>query len=187
MAEPLASVDDLAARLGRELDDDETARIEALLADASAAVRSYTGQQFTRESTTSRLRVAGRSLRLPQRPVIGVSAVADVDGNDVSFSWYAGEVLGIDSLAYPTGGWVDVTYEHGYEEVPADVVAVVCNVALRAFGVAAGQSGLASETIGTYSYSIGGAAASGPLGMLADERQVLDSYRRAYGTAWLAS
>ena len=66
-------------------------------------------------------------------------------------------------------------------------MAVVCQIAARAFGRPADQTGVSSETIGQYSYQVGGAAAAGPVGMLADERAVLDRYRRVGGTAWVAS
>jgi hypothetical protein len=80
---------------------------------------------------------------------------------------------------------VDVTYTAGYDDVPADVVAVVVQIALRAFGVNAEQTGLQSESIAGYSYSVGSAAASGGLGMLQAEREVLDRYRIVGGTSYL--
>lgn len=43
---PLASPDDLAARLGIETDELDTARAEAWLADASTLVRDEAGQSF---------------------------------------------------------------------------------------------------------------------------------------------
>lgn len=179
--DPLATTDDLAGRLGRELTDAETDQAELLLADASASVRAYTGQQFTQLEVTSRIRVRGGVVRLPQRPVAAVASVADPDGNDLEFTWYAGDRITLSSPWAAT--WVDVTYTPGYEEIPADIVAVVCQIAGRAFGRPADQTGLASETIGQYSYQVGGAAAAGAVGMLADERAVLDRYRRVGGTA----
>lgn len=47
MPEPLATLDDVEARLGRSLEGDEIARVEAYLVDFSAVARSYTGQAFT--------------------------------------------------------------------------------------------------------------------------------------------
>lgn len=179
--DPLASADDLAGRLGRTLTAAETDQVELLLADASAAVRTYTGQQFTQVEITSRIRARGGVVRLPQRPVSVVASVADPDGNDLDYTWYAGDRVILSSPWAAT--WVDVTYTPGYEETPADIVAVVCQIAGRAFGRPADQTGLSSETIGQYSYSVGGAAAAGAVGMLDDERAVLDRYRRVGGTA----
>lgn len=179
--DPLATADDLAGRLGRTLTDTETDQAELLLADASAAVRAYCGQQFGQSDQTSRLRVRGGVIFLPQRPVTSVTTVADPDGNDIDFTWYAGDRIALSSPS--AAQWADVTYTAGYEEIPADIVAVVCQIAGRALGRPADETGLASETIGQYSYSVGGAAAAGSVGMLADERAVLDRYRRVGGTA----
>ncbi len=182
---PLATVADVEARLGRTLTDDEEDQMEALLADVSAAVRAYTGQEITAATASDiRLKVRGRTVRLPQRPVTAVDSVDNVSGDAVTFTWYAGDTLNVDYA--PAEGWVDVTYDHGFEDVPPDIIAVVCNIAMRAFGTPSEQTGMQSESIGTYSYTIGGAAAAGTLGMLADEKAVLDGYRRVLGTAWVA-
>jgi hypothetical protein len=181
--ELLASADDLSGRLGRGLTAAESDRAELLLADASAAVRSYTGQHISRNETTSRLRVKGGTVRLPQRPVIDVSSVTDLDGDPVGMTWLAGDRLVVlNTYGYE---WVDVTYTYGYEEIPGEIVAVVCQIAGRAFGRPPDETGMQSETIGQYSYTVGAAAAAGGLGLLSDERAVLDRYRRVGGTAWV--
>lgn len=178
--DPLATADDLAGRLGRTLTDDETDRAELLLADASAVVRAYCGQQFSLGESTRRLRARDGVVRLPQGPVADVTAVTDTDGADVSFTYYAGGTVLVHGIA---AGWVDVTYEHGYEEIPGDVVAVVCQVAGRAFGTPADQTALQSETIGDYSYQTGPTAAAGTVGMMNAEKAVLAQYRRVGGSA----
>jgi hypothetical protein len=183
--DPLATVEDVEARLGRTLIGTEEDQMEALLADVSAAVRAYTGQEITAGTSSDiRLKVQGTTVRLPQRPVTAVDGVDSVTGDTLGFTWYAGDHLELDSV--PTVGWVDVTYDHGYDDVPPDLIAVVCNIAMRAFGTPAEQTGLQSESIGTYSYTVGGAAAAGALGLLADEKKILDNYRRTIGSAWVA-
>jgi hypothetical protein len=179
--EPLATLADFEARLGRTLTSPDDERVEALLADTSAAVRASTGQIFTADTGVARLRPDGLRVRLPQRPVTAVNSVEDVDGNAIGFTWYSGDLLIL--AAAPTVAWVDVDYDHGYDEIPGDIVGVVCNVAARAFGTPADQGGYQSETIMSYSYAIGAAAAAGPAGMLTDERAILDRYRRVYGMA----
>lgn len=179
----LATVADLEARLGRSLDAAEVIRAEALLAGASARVRSYTGQQFEQTTTTARLRVRNGRVRLPQRPVTAVTAVADVDANAINFTWHAGDSL----TGFGRTGWVDVTYTHGYVAIPDDVIEVVCQMALRAFGVAADAGGYASESIDDYSYSVGTVAASGAVGMLDQDRAALAPYRRLGGTIRVAT
>jgi hypothetical protein len=184
--DPLATVLDLELRVGRELDDDERARAEVLLDDASAAVRGYTGQQFTRSDSLVRLTPKDGRVRLSQRPVVVVASVNDVDGNALPFTLVGDRV----TLSSTITSWerngvyvgpVDVTYTHGYEEIPGDVVAVVCQIAGRAFGTKSEDAGFTGETVQGYSYTVGGAAAAGPLGMLEDEKRVLDRYRRRGG------
>ena len=185
----LATVADLEARAGRAFSVDEVTRAEALLDGASARVRAYTGQQFDQDTTTDRLRVRNGRIRLPQRPVTAVSVIADTDGNDVAFTWYAGDLIDVgwssradrEPYTYSTR-WLDVTYTHGYATIPDDVVEVVCQMVLRAFGVDPEATGLSQESIGSYSYSVGTTAASGSVGLLGDERAALDVYRRVGGT-----
>lgn len=191
----LATIVQLEARLGRDIPNGtETTQAQALLDDASAAVRGYTGQSFDEDETTERIWPRDGRIRLSQRPVIEVSAVKNVDGNDISFTWYEGDsvVVGATPLNYfEVNGIgtqpVDVTYEHGYATVPEDIVAVVCQIAGRALTRPADEAGLTQESIAGYSYSLGAAAGAGPLGMLADEKAVLDRYRKPIGTIRLRS
>lgn len=75
----LADVTALEARIGRPLTADEVARAGALLEDASALVRSYTGQTFTRTNDeTITARAQQGEIRLPQRPVIDVTEVVAI-------------------------------------------------------------------------------------------------------------
>lgn len=193
----LATVFDLEARLGREVTNEEQA--EAALTDASAAVRSYTGQQFDLvEDDEVRLRARNGTVVLPQRPVTEVAAVTNVNAAAVEFTWDAGTSVllsGFDVLRsfevepYRQNRplYVDVTYSHGYETVPEDIVAVVCQVAGRALGRPPDANAVSQESIAGYSYSVGGAAASGALGFTLPERTVLDRYRRPIGTIRVAS
>jgi len=183
----LATLEDLEQLLGSSVD---ASRAETLLAHASAAVRSYTGQHFTRETTTVTVRVPkSRWLRLAQRPVWTVDAVTDTNDNPLTFTFD-----GLDRVRIPANvpsefsfePWLSpvrtakVTYDHGYDQTPGDIIAVVCQVAGRAYGVKADDTALNQETLGSYNYSTGNAAASGATGLLLPERQILDRYR---GTA----
>lgn len=191
----LATTDDLEARLGSTLADED--RAQAVLDDVSAVVRAYTGQQFTQEETTARLRSRNGIVKLPQGPVTAVATVENVDGNTVEFTWDAGSQVSLAGFEFSRSFevepyrsrsiWVDVTYTHGYETVPADIVAVVCQMAGRAYGRTADSAGVTQESIAGYSYSVGAAAAAGPMGMLADERRILDAYRRPIGVIRVAS
>lgn len=194
----LATLDDFEARLGRAVTAAEEDRATALLEDASAAVQAYTGQAIaTTEYTTFRIQARNGTLRLPQSPVTEVVAVTDVDGNEIDFTWDHGQVVNLSGLGYGLNGFevepfrnrrpfVDVTYTAGYDTVPGDIVAVVCQMAMRAFGITPTNAGMQSESIAGYSYSIGSAAASGAVGLLPVEREVLDRYRVVGGTAYMA-
>jgi hypothetical protein len=183
--DPLATEADIAARLSRALTGTEAARVDALLTDASAAVRSHVPQEFTRATTTDRLLVRRGVVRLPQRPVIAIDAVIGATGNPVLYRWDGDDLLHSTGDVPDTFAWVpycdgpryvDVTYTHGYAPIPDDIVAVVCSIVTRALGRIPTDAGLTSESIAGYSYSIGSAAAAGGLGMLPDERAVLDFY-----------
>lgn len=171
----LASAEELEARLGRDLTAAESARAEALLDDASAMVRGYTRQTFDLvEDDVMVLRAQGGEIRLPQRPVTSVTAVVAVGGNDLlpdvpitDWVWDGLDLLRVGGGAcvinLPEVWWADedgypgtyrVTYSHGYETVPADVVRIVCGMVLRTLTAPTMAGGVTSESVGPYSYRI---------------------------------
>ncbi len=202
----LATSDDLQARITRTLDVAEdgadTARVTAILDDASAAVRLFVNQQIDQAETTDRLPVRidqrGQYVRLPERPVVEVAEVTDINGNTVTTEWDGHTRLAITGRTGstfatnldPDLGWVDVTYTHGYdtENDPrgklAIVAGVVANIAARAFGTPAEETGKTAESIAGYSYQIGGAAAAGGFGLLRSEERTLEQLfgKRRAGT-----
>lgn len=167
--DPLATVSDLGARLGLDLTGDE--RAAAVLADASAAVRTYCGHTFTETTETITVQVRNGVATLPNGPVSEVDTV-EVDGEEITFTWAGGRQVDVCASE------VDVTYTWGYAEVPDVVIAVVCQVAGRAFGVNPQNAGSGPEQLGAYQVSVGVAGAAGPLGLLNDEKRALDAYRR---------
>ncbi len=189
----LATPADVVARLGRSLTDTEAQRVDALLVDASAAVRNYTGQQFTAGTSTVTVTPQRGIVSLPQRPVTDVTTIEDTDSNDVTFTWYTGETvylypLGTDvqldlNAVSPPVAPVTVTYTHGYAagSIPEDIVAVVCGVTLRALGRTPLESGVMQQSIAGYSETIGPVGAAGPVGFLAEEKAILDRYARNVG------
>ena len=160
----LATTDELAAVMARDLSATDLLRAERLLDIASAKVRTHTGQTFTKTTTTDTLPVRNRKVRLPQRPVVEVSAVTDLNDIAVTFEWDGRNVL---ELAAFDLDWferearrsrlksVKVTYEHGYDPIPADVIGVVCDLAAAAMDTPPEQSGVQSETLGPFSMSSG--------------------------------
>ncbi len=197
----LASPDDIEARLGRDLTAQEAARAQALLSDASAVVRAYTRQNFdlvTDDEVV--LRATGGRISLPGRPVQGVSRVEVIGGSDALPDFTLADWLfdGIDTVRIgegaavinlPEAWWDDdgypgtyrVTYTHGYAEVPAEVLSVVCGVVLR---VLTNPSGYRSETVGSYSVTYAVPATGEQLGtnLTRYEMRVLDRYRRKVDT-----
>ena len=189
----LAITADITNRLGRALTASEALRLPSILKDASAAVRNYTHQEFTLGTTTERLRVRRGTVRLPQRPVVSVASVVNVAGGSAPFQWDGLDTLCTTGRGFDTFGWepflvaprvVDVTYTHGYNPIPDDIIGVVCSISIRALGRKPEDAGLTSESIAGYSYSIGAAGAAGGFGMLQDERNVLDGYLRVGGVIW---
>lgn len=189
----LATLEDLAARTSIAIDDVD--RATAVLDDASAAVRVYTGRPFEPSATTTeRCRVRNGVARPTGSPITAVSAVADVNGNAVTFTWEMGDRVEVSMSVPDTFSFeprrtplrtVDITYTHG-AAVPDVVVAVVCQMAARALGAPPESSGIQTETLGPYSLTVGAAAASGGVGMLQGERDLLAAFRRGASMAVLS-
>lgn len=197
----LASPADLTARLGRDLTEQEAARAEALLTDASAVVRAYTRQDFELHTDDEVvLRATGGRISLPGRPVQGVTRVEVIGGSEALPDFTLADWLfdGIDTVRVgegaavinlPEAWWDDdgypgtyrVTYTHGYAEAPADVLSVVCGVVLR---VLTNPSGYRSETVGSYSVTYAVPATGEQLGtnLTRYEMKMLDRYRRKADT-----
>lgn len=193
--EPLAELSDLADRLGRPLTAAEEARAQALLADASAKVRSYTKQNFTRtDNETVVMRAQQGEIRLPQRPVLGVTSVVAIgaggapdlpvvgwfwDGLDIIRTSTDSPVINMperwyeeDADAYP--GTYRVVYSHGAAQVPDDVVGIVARMALRTLTAPTMAGGVTGETIGPYSYRTDGSGIGTAVVMTDEDRRELD-------------
>ncbi len=183
---------DLEARLGRDLTDEEAERSPAIAEDVSASIRAYTGQTFDLEETTELVKIRRTGVAiLTQRPVVSITEVKDHNDNDVTYTWITSDDRVHLSPQVPdTFSFVPystplskvlVTYEHGYETIPAAVVGVACSVALRALGQAPTDGGMVEEQIDSYRYRLGSAAGSGGFGLLPDEKATLEPYRRTLG------
>lgn len=192
----LASQADLEAALQRTLDPVQAA---SALQRASGRVRKYCRQTITLvENETVTLPGGSRILRLPQRPVVvddthpltvtelfGITnvqyeALEQRDytriGSELTRgqAWWAPTRLMGWPWLRPQGIWaqrVQVTYSHGYTEVPDDIVDVVLDVAamtmtnpqgLRQEGIDDYSRTFASETIGSGSLTAAHMAALRP-------------------------
>jgi hypothetical protein len=205
--DPLATVDDLDARLGRTLTGVDADRANQLLRDASGAFRRAAGQQISAGSSTARLRPmfagpirAARTwdafVRLRQRPATAVASVIDAAGNPVEFEWLGDDRVAVTTRASSStfdevdgnayGVLVDVTYSHGYDEIPDDVVAVVCQMVGRALAVTPDKTAYFQRSIDNYAETLGSAAAGGAVGMLPAELKFARTFRRTARTVALA-
>lgn len=186
MPEPLADSTDLAARLGIALTSAQTARADALLADASAIVRNYTRQTISRSISTIPLEpTAEQWLYLPERPVNEIVAVTVGGAALASGNWQ----LQNDAL-FRYDGWagcyqiangpvnqpdtIVVEYDHGFDTVPDDIVRIVCKIAAMSY---LNPSGYRSASMGAASYTLA-SETIGTANLDDDDRRVLDAYRR---------
>lgn len=192
MAALLAEVTDVADRFPALASDQET-RVQSLLADASAVVRSYTKQGFTKTQTVARIRPIGGRLRLPQRPVVSVDSVKVFDYNEnlvtiAGWMWdggneiwlLVGEVVinlaeGLRDLFRYNTPLCQVTYTHGYDETPDDIVTVVCGMVARALATP-GYGSVQSQTAGPFSQRLSSAAIDGIAALTDADRRILNGY-----------
>ena len=183
----LASLQDAFDRLGKSLDSDDSNRLLTLLEDASNATRLYTGQHFTRETTVQKSKPDCGRIHLSQRPVISITSLEDKDSNDVGYTWdgmntiYTNTSDAINAwelVPYrnPHRDFLTVTYGSGYDTIPGVLIAITCQMALRAFGKSPETTGFQSEVIMGYNYTLGQAAAAGGIGMLPTEKETLKRF-----------
>ncbi len=192
---PLFEVSDVTDRLPSSVNV-EPVRIRALITDASSTIRRYTKQDFTRGQTTQGIRPVGNKIKLPQRPVLSVDNIAVRLPNSLTESvipgWYwdgssqeiwlaeGGTIINLAEELLFALEWQTptclVTYTHGYDTVPLDVIGVGCSMVSRII-TAPGLGGVISESVGEYSYRLSDAAAQGPLALTDAEKKILDDYR----------
>lgn len=179
---PLATTADLTTYLnGRQLSDAQTALAQLLLNAVSEVIRGrdVTGQILSRATTTVELLVDPSEpwITLPQQPVVSVAAVKvgdqpviDSDYRRVGgrlfryCGWYSASTTTtvVPRIDPPT---VEVTYTHGYDPVPADVVTAACMWVDTAMG---GSVPVRSKQIGDYSVSYADVVPGTGLGLTLD-------------------
>ena len=168
------------AQLRDYLDDptvDADSGVQALEM-ASDLIRGYTRQTIDLvEGDVEVHDGTGHSrLLLRELPIVEITAV-EVD-DDPTTDWYATEsgVLRRTKGVWPWNEKVEVTYTHGYAEIPGDIVAVTLQLAGR--GVTNPQ-GIQREQIGNVSTTYtGGHVAGGTVGLTKGEMDILDRYKQ---------
>jgi hypothetical protein len=146
---PFVTFDDYIAAGGSE--DHDQIRVDFALKAACEQVRRYLGLQVTLVAGDV-VTVSGSgttALLLPELPVVSVNSVT-FDGEPVE-DWWADE----SGILRRPGGWVRwrryvVDYDHGWAEVPADIVSATARLASQLY-LSANADGIRQETIGSYS------------------------------------
>lgn len=142
----LASSSDLEQRLGVRLSAEEHIRASHLLSIASGLVVAETGQAvtFVEDDELVRPGTSSPRLRLPQRPVAGVSSVK-INGREIDAdSYFLDEDELVRSPWRPFdrlqgGSWgresdtLTITYSHGFDVVPEVLKAVCLEAVTRAW------------------------------------------------------
>jgi hypothetical protein len=203
----LASPDDIVARLGRNLNQTEMARIDALLKDGSAIIRRYCRQDFTWfDADVTKVHADGGIIVLPWRPIESIDEVLALSGvkgiPDIPVTWYHFDDVDTITVMSPSysgiinlpeiwyeetfwwGGSFRITGAHGYHEIPDDVTAVLCTAIISELSTPTMSATLASESIGAYSYSMRRTSGAGLNAALEDAgmKTALADYRKKYGT-----
>ena len=204
---PLATTDDVVDRLGRNLNQVEAARIDALLRDGSAIIRRYCRNDFTYREQVAKTYVADAGvIVLANKPVWSVDSVTYKSGDSAILgnfpvTWYIFD--GIDKITIPSPyesgiinlpyyyyemSWYSESYEvvstYGYVDVPAEVQAVLCTAIISEISTPTMSATLASESIGAYSYSMRRTSGAGLRAALEDAgmKTTLADYRPDSGT-----
>lgn len=189
-----AQLSDIQARSPVSIDSSQETRVNALITDASMLIRRYCRQTFVVEQTVELLRPIGGKIKLPHLPVISIDAVAVIDylenrvpvalpywdGGDEIWLLYGQVVLnlaeGLRELFQYNTPLCEVTYTHGYQVMPDEVLAVTCSVVLRRLAVP-GAGVTQSQTAGPFSASLTPDAAAGSFWLTAAEKAMLADFR----------
>jgi hypothetical protein len=191
------TIADLAAFLQIAIVGDNPSAVRAIDA-ATAAIKSYCGQLIeVVADDVVQLDVCvwpQRELVLPQWPVTAVAKVAE-DGQELDPAFYKWSRAGILHRLY--GHWrrglqvVEVTYSHGYNPLPPEVVDVCVRAAARAYqaglraAATSGVAGVTSEQMADYNTQFSSErastnewmlGASGSPMLLRSEQEMLSSY-----------
>ena len=197
-----ATVEDVEAFLQVEINEPvQVASVERALAEATAAIRNYCRQylELVEDEEITLDSAGGARLFLPELPVIEVSEVVEDDETLVVDDDYK---LGQHGILHrqPAGRkWargvqiITITYSHGYETLPDDIIAIATRAAARAFqaGLRAADDeavvDVRAKSLGDFSVSYGseqgGGSSEGTMGasgarmLLMSEKDILDNYR----------
>ena len=169
------------------------------LEEATAAIRNWC-RQFISVVDDEEITIdtyGGTRIFLPELPVMSVSAVIEngitlTPGDDYALGQHG--ILHRIGRAWPVGiQTVTITYSHGYDPIPDDVIAIATRASSRAYqaGLRAADSdgvlGVSSKSLGDFSVAFssetGGSISEGVMGassarmLLMSEQDILNRYR----------
>ncbi len=193
------SVEDLGQFLQIDIPAAKEDSAEAAITAVTAAIQNYCDQVISQveDDELTLDSAGGTKLFLPELPVAEVSAVVEDEETLTEDDDYKLGQWGI--LHRIDDNWesgiqiITVTYTHGYETIPDDVIAVCVRAAARAYqaGLRAeetdGIPGVSSKSLGDYAVAFGSeqsvgageavlGASAAPL-LLRSEKETLDRYR----------
>jgi hypothetical protein len=178
----------------------QQASAQRAITEATAVIKNYCNQVIEKVEGDAIILDCGGGTRvfLPEIPVIVVTDVVEdgetlVAGADEDYQLGQYGILHRVDQDWAVGiQIVEVTYDHGYDPIPDDVVGVCTRMAARAYqaGLRAAEleavPGVTAMSLGDYSVSFGTEAGSGGEGVLGasaapmllrSEEEVLAKYR----------
>lgn len=172
---PLASPDDVSARLGQPVLVDEQPRISAFLEDVTGLVEDYCGRDMDRRSDQPITLYPEGGCVLPVPPRFRTFlAVAGAlqDGQEITGWTFDGRQLTRED------GWgesaVTLTASWGYEAVPASLKAIACSEVIRWLAL---TPGVGRERVGEVEVEFSAPSSAQTLSQAA--RTSLAPYRRS--------
>jgi hypothetical protein len=189
----LASPSDLAAHLQSDVD---TASATVYLQSATGLIQAYTKQtlEYVQDDTVTLIPAEGRIV-LPERPVIDVTAVAGLPaggwtlvrdtllpGPVYSYMWELDDIITGNvtwtPMSMPT---VQVTYSHGFQDIPLDLRGLCLSVAARMY---VNPSSVEMESIGVVQTRY---SQKGGMDLTEVEKRLADRYRMTARTVRVSS
>jgi len=177
----------------------QVAAVNRAIAEATEAIKNYCHQEISLvadDPITLDVLLAGNKIFLPELPAVSVASVVEDGETLVVDDDY---VLGQHGILYRVDDeWlagiqiVTITYTHGYDVIPDDIVAACTRMAARAYQAGlkaaelAGLAGVQSLHLGDYTVAFGGEAGGADAGVLGasaarmlllSEKDILARYR----------
>ena len=204
---PLATLADIAGRLGRPLTDTEAVRAPFLLTDASSQIRRYCRRDFLLHAQeTDVFRAHDSEITLPDKTttfVYSVTAIGSdfgggIDLPDIPVTFFTFD--GVDKIRIDLGlgfiinlaavWWEDDVYpqtfrvvrDYGYAEYPDEVTAVCATAVIGVLTAPTMAAGLIGETAGPYSYRMERSGGGTGVALTQADLASLKDFRMTTGT-----